>query len=92
MSTWTVYLLRRADGALYTGVTTDVERRLGEHEAGRGAKALRGKGPLEVVFQREVEDRSAALRAEARIKRLSRTQKEELVRGSRPFDVLAEPG
>jgi putative endonuclease len=78
---WSVYVLRRADGALYTGIATDVARRLAEHEAGegRGAKALRGRGPLSLVFAREVGDRSLATRIEAAIKRLSKERKERWI-------------
>lgn len=73
-------MLRCADGSLYTGIATDVARRVTEHGAGaRGAKYLRGRGPLEVVFQQEVGDRSLATRAEMRIKRLSKDAKEALI-------------
>jgi putative endonuclease len=79
-SRWSVYVLRCADGSLYTGIATDVSRRVAEHGAGaRGAKYLRGRGPLEVVFQREVGDRSLATRAEITIKRLSKDAKEALI-------------
>ncbi|SEM64004.1 GIY-YIG nuclease family protein [Halomonas caseinilytica] len=68
---WHLYVIEMANGALYTGITTDVERRLAEHRAGRGAKALRGKGPLQLVYQQAVGDRGEALRLEAGVKRLS---------------------
>ncbi|MDT8896425.1 GIY-YIG nuclease family protein [Halomonas sp. I1] len=68
---WYLYVIETANGALYTGITTDVERRLAEHRAGRGAKALRGKGPLHLVYHQAAGDRSAALRLEASVKRLS---------------------
>jgi len=73
-----VYMLRCGDGTLYTGSTGDVERRLVLHQSGRGAKYTRGRGPLEVVYREECPDRSAALRREAEIKRLSRREKEAL--------------
>ena len=76
---WSVYLIRRADDALYTGIATDVERRIEEHRAGRGAKALRGRGPLKLVATDEVGDRSTALRVESLIKKLSKAEKEVLV-------------
>ena len=76
---WHVYLIRCADGSLYTGITTDVERRLAEHRAGKGAKYLRGRGPLELAYSRPIGDRAAASREEARIKRLSKAAKETLV-------------
>ena len=75
---WCVYLVRRADDALYTGIATDVERRFAEHCEGRGAKALRGRGPLQLLSFSPAGDRSLAQRVEARIKRLSKTEKERL--------------
>jgi putative endonuclease len=77
---WFVYLVREAGGSIYTGVTTDVDRRVGEHEAGRGAKYLRGRKPLVVLYRRRVGDRGLALRIERRIKRLTRIEKQALVR------------
>lgn len=76
---WYVYILRCRDGTLYTGTTDDVERRLAAHSAGRGAKYTRGRGPLELVYQEEVPDKSAALRREYQIKRLTRQEKEKLI-------------
>lgn len=72
---WHLYLVETAGGALYTGITTDVARRLAEHRAGRGAKALRGKGPLVLRHQEPVGSRSEALRLEARMKRLTASAK-----------------
>ncbi len=72
-------MLRCGDGSLYTGIATDVARRIGEHEQGkRGAKYLRGRGPFEIVYQRSVGDRSVALKLEYRVKQLSRIEKETL--------------
>ena len=80
-SPWYVYLVRRSDGALYTGITTDVKRRLHEHANGkRGARALRARGPLRLAYQTSIGDRALATRAEHRIKRLDRRAKEALVR------------
>lgn len=76
---WHLYMLRMPSGMLYTGITTDVVRRVAQHQAGKGAKALRGKGELELVFHSQVGDRSMALRLEYRVKQLSKTQKERLV-------------
>lgn len=79
---WFLYLIRCRDGHLYTGITTDVGRRLQEHTQGpRGARFLRGRGPLAVAFQAAVGNRSDALRAEYRVKQLRRVQKEALVCG-----------
>lgn len=76
---WHLYLIRTAHGALYTGITTDPERRLKQHQAGKGARSLRGKGPLELVWQKEVGERSRALRLEYRLKQLAKAEKERLV-------------
>jgi putative endonuclease len=82
-SSWQVYMLLTAAGLLYTGISTDPARRLKEHEAGkRGARSLRGKGPLQIVFLASAADRSAASILEARIKRLSKTEKLQLIRGA----------
>jgi putative endonuclease len=73
-------MLRCSDGALYTGIATDVGRRLAEHEHGsRGSKYLRGRGPFRLVFEAEIGDRALATRAELRIKRLDKRAKERLV-------------
>ena len=80
MSDWSVYLVRTRGDAIYTGIAIDVERRIEAHAAGRGAKFLRGRGPLLLLFQRRVGDRSLAQRVEARLKRLTKPQKEELTR------------
>ena len=80
-SSWHLYLIRCRDGSLYTGVATDVARRFADHAAGRGAKYLRGRGPLELVMQIEVGDRGRALRLESRVKRLPRHMKERLLTG-----------
>ncbi|MDX6916187.1 GIY-YIG nuclease family protein [Pectobacterium carotovorum] len=76
---WYLYILRTVTGALYTGITTDVSRRLNQHQTGKGAKALRGKGELTLVFHCLAGDRSNALKLEYRIKQLSKSQKERLV-------------
>ncbi|QPP48434.1 MULTISPECIES: GIY-YIG nuclease family protein [Halomonadaceae] len=68
-------MIETRQGRLYTGITTDVARRLAQHEAGRGAKALRGHGPLALVHHEPVGSRSEALRLEAVVKRLSATDK-----------------
>ena len=78
---WFVYIVRCRDGTLYTGIATDVSRRLAEHQGagGKGAKYLRGRGPLQLVFARSAASRGAALQLESRIKRLPKTRKEALV-------------
>ena len=77
-----LYILRCNDGTLYTGIATDVERRVAEHRSGaRGAKYLRGRLPVELVFECNAGDRGAAQRLEHRVKRLSRSEKEALITG-----------
>ena len=75
-----VYVLECADGTLYTGYTTDVERRVAEHDAGEGAKYTRGRTPVEVVLTEGFDSRAAALRREHELKALSRREKERLIR------------
>jgi putative endonuclease len=75
-----VYVLECADGTLYTGYTTDVERRVAEHDAGDGAKYTRGRTPVEVVLTESFDSRAAALRREHEVKALSRRAKERLIR------------
>ena len=89
---YSVYLVRCGDGSLYTGITTDVARRIREHEGSdRGAKFLRGKGPLTVVYQRPVGDRSVASRLEHRIKRLPAHEKaDRATLSARVDEALAE--
>lgn len=74
-----VYILRCGDGTLYTGSTNDVQRRLEVHRSGRGAKYTRSRLPVELVYREALPDKSAALRREAAIKRLSRGEKLALI-------------
>ncbi|REJ84105.1 MAG: GIY-YIG nuclease family protein [Acidobacteria bacterium] len=90
MSSWFLYLVRTERGALYTGVSTDVQRRLEQHDSGRGAKSLRGAGALRLAFCAEVGERARALSLEARVKRLGKAQKERLVAAQPPPDGLNE--
>ena len=76
---WYLYILRCGDGSLYTGITTDVEKRLEAHRSGKGAKYTRGRGPLELVYREECGDHSAALKREIAVKRLQRHDKEALI-------------
>ena len=88
-SRFSLYILRCADGTLYTGIAADVARRLAEHESGpRGAKFLRGKGPLELVFEEAAGDRAEASRLEYRVKQLSRNEKLALIDGRRRLQDL----
>ena len=72
---WHLYVLRCGDGTLYTGIALDVQARLGEHREGRGARYTRGRGPLRLLHEEVVGSRSAALKAEAALKRLPRARK-----------------
>jgi predicted GIY-YIG superfamily endonuclease len=76
-------MLRCGDGSLYTGATNDLDRRLAAHRAGRGARYTRGRGPLEVAYTEPCADRSAALRRERALKRLSPERKRALCAGLR---------
>jgi putative endonuclease len=82
---WVVYIVESVRGTLYTGVTTELERRLREHAAGtRGARFFRLGGPAAVRYVEPVPDRSSAQRREAEIKRLTRRAKLELIATARP--------
>ena len=76
---WWVYILRCGDGTLYTGIAVDVAARLAQHQAGKGARYTRGRGPVELVYQEAAGNRSSASRREAAIKRIPRRDKLLLV-------------
>ena len=76
---WYLYILRCGDGTLYTGITTDVEKRLEQHRSGKGAKYTRGRQPLELVYQETFEDHSVALKREYEIKKMPRDAKMRLI-------------
>ena len=78
---WFVYLARCADGSLYAGITNDLAARAAAHNRGRGASYTRGRLPIVMVYSERAETRSAALRREAEIKRLTRRRKLGLIRG-----------
>ena len=85
LPTWSLYMVRDGAGRLYTGISTDVTRRLAEHQAGKGARALRGRGPLQLVWQRSVGEQSLALRLEYRLKQWPKARKEALILGLVPL-------
>lgn len=88
--TWYVYIIRTDDDQLYTGITTDIQRRWQEHARGRaGARYFRGRTPRQLCLLETHPDRSSATRREAAIKRLSRAQKLQLIAGS-PQPVFEE--
>lgn len=78
-NTWYLYILRCKDGSLYTGITTDVEKRLEAHRSGKGAKYTRGRGPLELVYREQCGTHSDALKRELAVKALTREQKQALI-------------
>ena len=84
------YIVKCADGTFYTGWTTDIYRRVKCHNDGKGAKYTRPRLPVELVYQEEVADRSAALRREAAIKRLSRKEKLSLLEETDPKERQLE--
>ncbi|WP_299871722.1 GIY-YIG nuclease family protein [uncultured Cocleimonas sp.] len=82
LSEWFVYMLRCSDNSLYTGVTTDVERRLKEHnEEKAGAKYTRVRRPVSLVYEEAAESRSAACQREYQLKQLKKSDKESFIKG-----------
>lgn len=83
MNNWFLYVIRCKLGKLYTGITTDVDRRFAEHAGNgkKGAKSLRGKSPLILVMKKKVGSKGKALKLEAKIKKLPKIEKELLVEG-----------
>lgn len=90
---YSIYIVRCADDTYYTGIAADVARRIAEHENGRrGAKYLKGRGPLTLVYSAPAGDRSSAARIEYRVKRLSRSEKEALIDGATSLlDLARDP-
>jgi len=80
--TWYLYIAKCADNSLYTGITTDLERRIWEHNTHtvKGAKSVRGKRPVSLIHSEEFDTRSAASQREAAIKKFSRAEKLELIK------------
>ncbi len=88
IDTWFVYLARCADGSFYTGIAKDVRARMAAHDAGKGARYTRGRGPLELCATRRCQSKGAALRLELRVKALSRAQKAAIAEPA-PFRAFA---
>lgn len=82
MKSYYVYLLECSDGTLYCGYTDDLDKRVKIHNSGRGAKYTRGRIPVRTVYYEELSDKSAALKREAEIKKMSRKEKEKLIEGA----------
>jgi putative endonuclease len=87
---WHLYILRCGDGSYYTGVTTDIGRRVREHQDGKASRYTRTHRPVELVHSEECGDRSLALSRECAVKSLNRQAKEALVASGRPHDSTRE--
>ena len=86
---WFVYIARCADASLYTGIARDVSVRIAEHDAGKGARYTRGRGPLAVCAVRRCTSKGDALRLELAIKALTRDEKEHLIAKKRRLAAFA---
>jgi putative endonuclease len=80
MSPWFFYILRCSDGTFYSGISDNIVKRVASHNLAKGAKYTRGRLPVELVYQEECENKSAALKREFAVKKLTRKQKEFLVK------------
>ncbi len=88
---FSLYIVRCSDDTLYTGIASDVRKRISEHESSpRGSKYLRGKGPLRLEFAEQVGDRAVASTLEYRVKRLTRARKEALISGRESLGDLLD--
>lgn len=92
MVPWYVYMIRCGKGTLYTGITTDVNRRFAEHQTSgpRAARYLKGRGPLRLVLTVDAGNRTTALRLERRIKRLTKTGKEALIQDPESLRMIVD--
>ena len=88
MPDWYVYIIRCRDSSLYTGIATDVDSRLAEHRANKGAKYLRGRGPLKLVLKKRIGNRGRALKVERKLKCLPKHQKEALIKTGAGLEAL----
>jgi putative endonuclease len=93
MTIWYLYMIRCGDDSLYTGITTDVDRRFSEHQGGgpRAARYLKGRGPLRLMLKLNAGSRESALKLECRIKGLSRVRKETLIRHPETLQQIIGP-
>ena len=80
MKPWYLYIVLCNDSSLYTGITTNIKRRIKQHNTGQGAKYTRGRGPVELVHLRQYDNRSDASKEESKIKKLKRKQKLEIIK------------
>ena len=79
MNSWKIYILRCCDGSLYTGITTDLEKRVTAHNAGKGAKYTRSRRPVELAWSEDCSDHSSALKRELEIKGMTREDKLRMI-------------
>ena len=86
MKPWYLYVVCCSDSTLYTGITTDIKRRISQHNSGRGAKYTKGRGPVKLMHIRQYKNRSDASKAEAKFKKFKRTKKLQII------DNFALPG
>jgi len=84
---WYLYMIRCKGNKLYTGITTNVQRRFSEHQTGKGAKFLRGKAPLELVYSQEVGNQSQALKLEFWLKKQPKVSKEKIIQQGLPLAI-----
>ena len=82
-SVWSLYILKCCDGSFYTGVTTDIERRLLKHQEGTASRYTRTRRPVDLVYQEPCGSRSDSLHRECAVKSLSRRRKEDLISGQK---------
>ena len=85
---WMIYLIRTQKGALYCGICKNLAQRLQQHQAGKGAKYLRGKGPLSLAWSQQLSDQRSALQVERRLKQCRKAQKEALIAGTESLNSL----
>ena len=81
-------MVRCRDGNLYTGITTDVDNRMADHRANKGAKYLRGRGPLKLVLKKQIGEKGRALKVEHQVKNLPKDKKEALVKTGAGIEAL----
>ena len=88
MQKWCLYIVRCRNGTLYTGIATDVDRRFAEHQANKGSKYLRGRGPLKLVFKKQIGKKELALKIERLVKKLPKLKKERLIKTDAGLEEL----
>jgi len=76
---WYLYIVECRDGSFYTGISPDVERRVTDHNSGKGARYTRGRGPVILRYQETLQSRSAALKREIQVKKMNRSEKMALI-------------